>query len=69
MSGGKKCSCDKPNWEVLQYKCNYSYFQYPKGEYHDSKYSLLQCKNCGATWRTKANYVEKVLEEQSNDDR
>ena len=45
-----------------------THFQYPKGEYHDSKYSLLHCKNCGAIWRTKANYVEKVLEEQSNDD-
>lgn len=66
MSGGSKCKCNNPEWEVVQYKCNYSYFQYPKGEYHDSDYSLLRCKNCDAYWRTKAEYVEKVLSGELN---
>lgn len=61
MSGGRKCCCKNPKWEVLQYKCNYSSFQYPKNSYHVSKYSLVGCKNCGATWRTKAGYVDKLL--------
>ena len=60
MSGGIKCKCNNPKWVVWHYKCNYSYFQYPKGEYHDSKYYLIHCEHCQATWRTKAKYVEKL---------
>ena len=65
MSGGKKCCCDNPKWKVLQYKCNYSAFQYPKRGYHDSKYSLIYCENCEATWRTKASYVDRLLREET----
>lgn len=68
MSGGKRCKCENPKWEVLQYKCNYSAFEYPKGQWHSSDYSLLHCKNCDAFWRTKADYVEKVMREQENDE-
>lgn len=32
------------------YPARYVTIQNPKGEYHDSKYSLLHCKNCDATW-------------------
>lgn len=60
MSGGKVCKCDKPDWEVVQYKCNYSSFEYPKRCYHRSEWSGVTCKNCGAYWRTKAKYVEDL---------
>jgi hypothetical protein len=64
MSGGKACNClesKKPikerNWRVIDLKCNYSYFQSPKGGYKHSDYSYVTCNSCNAGWRTKSNYV------------
>lgn len=65
MSKGISCKCaekQKPveqrNWVILQYKSNRSAFN----GYHStaSDYSALQCKECTATWRTKAAYVDRV---------
>lgn len=69
MSGGKACKCDKPDWEVIQYKCNYSAFEYPARCYHKSDYSLVHCKNCEAYWRTKAKYVDELPEKDRSDER
>lgn len=69
MSGGIKCKCPeskKPlkerNWKVHQLKCNFSYFAYPKGGMKPSIYSGVQCESCGASWRTKSDYVFKLQE-------
>lgn len=65
MSGGKICQCpeagkplDQRRWRVLDYKCNHSAFN----GYHQtpSDYSALTCKGCGAVWRTKAAYVDRL---------
>lgn len=55
-----KCKCEKPNWVILHYKHNHSYFEYPKGGEHYSDYSTIMCKSCGMVWRTKAKYVENL---------
>lgn len=63
MSGGKACTCekkDKSNWLIINYKCNYSAFQYPKYAQHPSDYSTIECTNCGMVWRTNANYVDEL---------
>ena len=64
MSVSFNCHCPerkKPigerNWVVVHRYCNYSFFQRPKGEKHDSDYSLVYCKSCTALGRTKAAYV------------
>lgn len=66
MKGGISCKCSKTieerrkNWEIVNYKCNYSSFESPKNGYHPSDYSDLKCKKCSAMWRTKAKYVDKL---------
>lgn len=58
------CERRKPvaerRWLILTYKANHSAFN----GYHwtPSAYSALQCVNCQATWRTRAAYVEKLVE-------
>lgn len=44
--------------EVVTWHGNYSAFN----GYHftPSDYSELRCKTCGASWRTKARYVERL---------
>ena len=55
------CQC-KPkvhtHWYVVHYRCNYSAFN----GYHrtSSDYSAIACSKCGAHWRTKAAYVNKL---------
>jgi hypothetical protein len=57
MSGGTVCRCGAPRsaWEVIDYRCNYSYFNGRR--YTPSDYSAIHCTVCRAHWRTKAAYV------------
>ncbi len=64
MSVSFSCHCPERkkairyrNWKVLSRHCNYSYFEYPRGQRHSSDYSLVKCNSCGAMGRTKARYV------------
>jgi hypothetical protein len=61
------CRCEersKPlherRWVVTARECNYSAFS----GYHwtPSDYSALRCGRCGASWRTKAKYVDQLLD-------
>lgn len=74
MSVSFSCHCEerkKPienkNWIVLVRKGNYSYFEYPKGQFHHSNYSLVFCKSCKAFGRTKAKYVELLRDGNFNE--
>ncbi len=62
MSGGDACECperrkpvEERKWLVRQFMCNHSAFN----GYHwtPSDYSAINCTECGAVWRTKADYV------------
>jgi len=54
------CACDCKHWRVHDRHANHSAFN----GYHRtvSDYSALHCLNCGHCWRTKAKYVEQVLD-------
>jgi hypothetical protein len=72
MSVSFNCHCQerkKPieerNWEVWHRHCNYSYFQYPRGQKHYSDYNLVYCKTCRALGRTKAKYVHGLKDRVS----
>jgi hypothetical protein len=73
MSGGKACDCSEKQeplapaegsnrpgrlWRVVQYRCNHSAFN----GYHltHSDYSAITCIRCGAHWRTKAPYADRL---------
>lgn len=64
MSSGKACTCKgeraerMKNWEIWQYKCNYSAFS--GYNYTPSDYSEIHCKACGYVWRTKSKYVNSL---------
>ena len=64
MSHSHACSCTgkdkRKKWVVTGRRCNYSYFETPKGGWHHSDYSQLRCKECGGLWRTKAKYVDDI---------
>lgn len=56
--GGEACSCPerkKPKkeraWHYVVYKGNYSAFSGYR--FTPSNYSLVKCRCCGASWRTK----------------
>lgn len=64
MSGGVSCKCPeskKPlasrRWYVWKRHYNTSAFH---GGYQASDYSSVACQACGASWRTKADYVDKL---------
>lgn len=57
---GKCPRCKSTNLKILHYKCNYSSFQKPRGQWHSSNYSVIECKDCGQNWRTKAKYVDEL---------
>ena len=64
-SFGCKCAerkkpVEKRNWAVVHRKCNYSYFEYPGGQWHSSEYSKVLCLSCSACGRTKAKYVDDL---------
>lgn len=70
MSGGKTCSCDKKplwdlHWAVINRNCNYSAFNGYR--YTTSDYSCVVCTACGAVWRTKAAYVERLPDARMKD--
>lgn len=52
----RACSCKPRRVVVVHRKCNYSAFNGYR--YTPSDYSLVRCAGCGATWRTKAAYVD-----------
>jgi len=56
----KKHNCPRKYYRVLVRKGNYSTFIEPKGEFHESEWSLLVCLRCRHQWRTKAKYVDKI---------
>lgn len=73
MSGGIACNCSEryepltvpeasnrpPRlWRVTAYRCNHSAFN----GYHKtpSRYSAIKCLRCGAHWRTKAPYADRL---------
>ena len=66
MSSWIACSCNgtweekRKNWRIIDRNCNYSYFEYPKGQRHYSDYSLVTCLRCTGMFRTKANYVDDL---------
>lgn len=66
MSISFYCKCEerkKPieerNWEIIDYKCNYSTFNGCR--YTPSIYSCIRCLNCRACGRTKAKYVATLF--------
>jgi len=66
MSKGIACSCTGPqsermkNWRIVQYKCNHSAFN--GGRETRSDYSCFRCIVCRHLWRSKSDYVYKVLQ-------
>src|SRR6476660_3003376 len=61
MGSGIACRCKgtkeerKKNWEILQFKCNYSAFN--GNRYTPSDYSAIHCTCCGNVWRTTSDIV------------
>lgn len=72
MSGGKACECSERRepitgrlWRVTQRECNHSAFN---GYHHTpSTHSSLRCLRCGASWRTKADYVMSLPDAEPGD--
>lgn len=65
MSGGNTCQCPeakKPladrRWYVTARHCNYSAFN--GYHYTPSDYSEVRCSCCRCSWRTKAQYVNRL---------
>jgi hypothetical protein len=58
MSGGRRCRCERPNWEVTQRRCSRSAFNGYRVV--PSDYSEVHCRSCGTFWRTKAEYVNDL---------
>lgn len=67
MSGGAACCCGarataegrERYWRIVQYRCNHSSFNGCRKTRSD--YSGLRCLACGAYWRTRAAYVDRLL--------
>jgi hypothetical protein len=51
----------KRNWRVRQKRCNFSAFN--GYHYTPSDYSLVVCCSCSALWRTKAAFVDLLIDE------
>lgn len=70
MSGGNACKCkerakstDDRDWTVTQRQGNRSAFN---GYRHArSDYSEVVCGNCGARWRTRAVYVNRLQDDEA----
>lgn len=63
MSQGEACKNRTDHWihwRVEVRRANYSAFN--GGRRTPSDYSLLVCRACGATWRTRAAYVGQVAD-------
>lgn len=70
MSQGISCKCSESKkpalerlWVVLQRNGNASAFNGYHWTYSD--YSSVQCRVCGAVWRTKADYVFSLKDKSS----
>lgn len=63
MSGGLSCKCDAPILVVTMRKANYSAFN--GYHYTPSDYSQIKCRRCGATWRSKAKFVQRLPDASS----
>jgi len=63
MSAHIPCRCEgkrkekMKSWYVSLRNGNYSHFERPKGEWHPSDYSTVQCRSCSMYIRSKANFV------------
>jgi hypothetical protein len=63
MAAHIPCRCSGPrkermkHWFVSLRNGNYSYFEYPKGAFHSSDYSTVNCRNCQMSVRSKASFV------------
>jgi hypothetical protein len=69
MSGGCACDCTERRkpiaeraWRVVQRNCNHSAFSGCR--YTVSDYSCITCMACGRFWRTKAQYVSKLKDQE-----
>lgn len=66
MSAHIPCTClgtrkeKMKNWYVSLRNANRSYFEYPKGRLHYSRYSTVNCKKCNMSIRSKAKFVDKL---------
>ena len=64
MSSSNPCICKGTRkekmkyWYVSVYKGNHSYFERPKGMFHASDYSTVECSRCTMVLRSKADYVD-----------
>ena len=58
MSGGVSCKCQRPERVVTMRNCNYSAFNGYR--FTPSRYSQVKCVQCGATWRSRAAYVDAL---------
>lgn len=60
MSSGTACGVrgHRPSWVVLVRNANYSAFN--GGRRTPSAYSLVLCRTCDISWRTKAKYVKTL---------
>lgn len=73
MSLGGACDCPERKkpikeraWLVRQFMCNHSAFN--GYHYTRSDYSAVNCTECGAVWRTKADYVYDLEVRKYRDD-
>lgn len=58
MSHGIACRDQSHRWVVVQRHGNASAFA--GYQWTPSKYSLVRCLDCFASWRTRADYVERL---------
>jgi hypothetical protein len=70
MSGGPVCACQPgPNrrlsWRVLQRRSNRSAFNGYRQT--PSAYSEVRCLACGAIWRTRAEYIDSLIDSSADD--
>lgn len=56
---------DNRKWVVRDRHCNHSAFNGYR--YTPSDYSSVVCYGCGATWRTKAAYVDSLRNESTEE--
>lgn len=68
MSQGEACRCSEKNqlltkrrWLVYARNGNASAFN--GGRWQFSRYSGVRCFVCGAVWRTRADYVDKLKDQ------
>lgn len=63
--GERKKPVNERKWVVQDRQCNHSAFNGYRRT--PSDYSSLVCYSCGATWRTKADYVFDIRNESTEE--